>query len=103
MALHGPAGVEQGPHRRVMEEDAEGPRQHTAILFGCYTRKVMLRAMVSVVSALLLCGVAAGAPPEPPIPPDERPPQESFTDEISVSLSTVVVRAVDTWGRPILG
>ena len=50
-------------------------------------------------------GLLAGAAPpgEAPAPPDDRPPQESFTDEISVSLSTVIVRAVDTWGRPILG
>lgn len=29
-------------------------------------------------------------------------PQESFEDEISVSLVEMVVRVVDTWGRPIL-
>jgi len=55
-------------------------------------------------SGVLFFGLAAaGAAPDPPIPPQDQPPQESFTDEISVSLSTVVVRAVDTWGRPILG
>jgi VWFA-related protein len=67
---------------------------------------VKLRARVALwASGVLLSGLAAGAAPpgEPPVPPEERPPQESFSDEISVSLSTVVVRAVDTWGRPILG
>lgn len=68
---------------------------------------MVLRAAALWASSFLLSGLMAGAAPpaEPPIPvpPDDRPPQESFTDEISVSLSTVVVRAVDTWGRPILG
>jgi len=50
-----------------------------------------------------MAGAVLPAEPPVPVPPDDRPPQESFTDEISVSLSTVVVRAVDTWGRPILG
>ena len=68
---------------------------------------MILRAAALWASGFLLFGLAAGAvpPAEPivPAPPDDRPPQEAFTDEISVSLSTVVVRAVDTWGRPILG
>ena len=66
----------------------------------------MLRAAALWASGFLLSGFLAGAaPPGEPaaVPPDDRPPQESFTDEISVSLSTVIVRAVDTWGRPILG
>jgi VWFA-related protein len=60
-------------------------------------------------SGILLFALSAGAAPgEPPVfpaqkPVEERPPQESFTDEITVALSTVVLRAVDTWGRPILG
>jgi VWFA-related protein len=29
--------------------------------------------------------------------------EETFADEITVSLRTVVVRVVDTWGRPVLG
>lgn len=34
---------------------------------------------------------------------DEKPPEDSFEGEITVSLTTLVVRVVDTWGRPILG
>ncbi len=30
-------------------------------------------------------------------------PEKSFAGEITVSLSTLVIRVVDTWGRPILG
>jgi VWFA-related protein len=90
-----------------MHQDSKSPGEHTAILFGCYTQKVTLRAAALWASGFLLSSLMAGAAPpaEPPVsvPPDDRPPQESFTDEISVSLSTVVVRAVDTWGRPILG
>ncbi|MFL6197381.1 MAG: hypothetical protein ACJ75H_24555 [Thermoanaerobaculia bacterium] len=60
-----------------------------------------------LVSGSLLFGLAAGAqtpavPPGTPAPPDTAP-QESFADEITVALSTVVVRVVDTWGKPILG
>lgn len=33
----------------------------------------------------------------------EKPPEQSFEGEITVSLFTMVVRVVDTWGRPILG
>ena len=60
-------------------------------------------------SSLGFPGPPAGAAPGgPPVsqrerPREERPPQEPFTEEITVALSTVVVRAVDTWGRPILG
>ena len=36
--------------------------------------------------------------------PQEQPPEDPFfEEEITVSLSTVVLRVVDTWGRPILG
>ncbi len=41
----------------------------------------------------------AAAPPEPA----SLEPEASFEDAIDVSLLTVVVRAVDTWGNPILG
>jgi VWFA-related protein len=52
------------------------------------------RAAPLVFSALLLLlGAAAAGGQEP---------EETFEDEITVALSTLVVRAVDTWGRPIL-
>jgi hypothetical protein len=55
-------------------------------------------------TGFLLFGMAAGAQmPAGTLPPQDSPPQESFADEITVELSTVVVRAVDTWGKPILG
>jgi VWFA-related protein len=62
----------------------------------------MLRGVaVLLVSGFLGLGAAArSAPPSPQSPPEERPPQ--FEGEIDVSLSTIVVRAVDTWGAPIL-
>ncbi|HEX7185425.1 MAG TPA: hypothetical protein VF756_26610 [Thermoanaerobaculia bacterium] len=33
----------------------------------------------------------------------QEPPQEAFEDEITVALDTVVLRVVDSWGRPVLG
>ncbi|HEX9942043.1 MAG TPA: hypothetical protein VGG03_08505 [Thermoanaerobaculia bacterium] len=63
-------------------------------------------AAVFVLGGLLLCGLAVGAAGRTvpaPEPPRETPPDQSFEDEITVSLSTIVVRVVDTWGRPILG
>lgn len=70
--------------------------------------KLRAVAALGLSAALLFSLPAASAPGDPPVfpaqkPVEERPPQESFTDEITVALSTVVVRAVDTWGRPILG
>lgn len=47
-------------------------------------------------SVLLLSSLPAGAA-------QQEPPEKAFEDEITVSLSTMVVRVVDTWGRPILG
>ncbi|HKI01319.1 MAG TPA: hypothetical protein VKK31_05020 [Thermoanaerobaculia bacterium] len=46
---------------------------------------------------LFLFGPPSGAQPE------KSPPEESFGDEITVSLVPMVIRVVDTWGRPILG
>ena len=62
----------------------------------------MLRGVSALrVSGFLSLGAAARrAPPSPQLPPEEQPPQ--FEGEIDVSLSTIVVRAVDTWGAPIL-
>jgi VWFA-related protein len=56
-------------------------------------------------SALLLCGLCAllaspTAAQDPRALP-EAPPL-SFADEIDVALSTLVVRVVDTWGKPVL-
>lgn len=47
-----------------------------------------------------LCPLAAAAQEPPALP--EAPPL-SFADEIDVALSTLVVRVVDTWGKPVLG
>jgi VWFA-related protein len=62
----------------------------------------MLRGVVALlVSGFIGLGAAArSAPLNPQVPSEERPPH--FEGEIDVSLSTIVVRAVDTWGVPIL-
>lgn len=49
-----------------------------------------------LLGVLLLSPLPAGAAQEEPL-------EKSFEDEITVSISTVVLRVVDTWGRPILG
>ncbi len=61
----------------------------------------MLRAVAALLaSGFLSLGAAArSAPPSPQIPSGTEP---HFEGEIDVSLSTIVVRAVDTWGAPIL-
>jgi VWFA-related protein len=60
----------------------------------------MLRGAAGLVlGGFILFGAMAGAAG----PPKETPPEQSFKGEISVSLSTIVVRVVDTWGRPVLG
>lgn len=46
---------------------------------------------------LLLDAPAASSPQ----PPTEEAPQQSFEDEISVEVVEIVVRVVDTWGKPI--
>ncbi len=62
----------------------------------------MLREVAALlVSGFLSLGAAArSAPPTPQSFSEEQPPH--FEGEIDVSLSTIVVRAVDTWGAPIL-
>lgn len=45
--------------------------------------------------------LAAWTAPDPPVPPSE--PEATFSDAVDVALLTMVVRAVDTWGNPILG
>jgi VWFA-related protein len=75
-------------------------------LCGWYTEKVMLRGVAALlVSGFLgLGGAARSAPPNPQISSEAQSPetQPKFEGEIDVSLSTIVVRAVDTWGAPIL-
>ncbi|HEX6899606.1 MAG TPA: VWA domain-containing protein [Thermoanaerobaculia bacterium] len=51
--------------------------------------------MAFLLTGFLLLLAASGAA-------QSQEPQESFEDEISVSLVEMVVRVVDTWGRPIL-
>jgi VWFA-related protein len=62
----------------------------------------MLRGVAALLVSgfLSLGGAARSAPPTPQVPSEEQPPH--FEGEIDVSLSTIVVRAVDTWGAPIL-
>jgi VWFA-related protein len=58
----------------------------------------MLRRAAGLVLGLFflsLPAVAAGR--------QDQPQEPTFTEEIDVSLSSMVVRVVDTWGRPILG
>src|SRR3954470_4293133 len=62
--------------------------------------------MFRVAAALLLGGLLglgspAGAQDDPDKP--DKKDTASFSGAIDVSIVTVVVRAVDTWGRPILG
>lgn len=57
----------------------------------------MHRVASCLIIGLLLCGSLRGAAAQ------EAQPEKSFEDEISVSLVTMVVRVVDSWGRPIRG
>ena len=64
----------------------------------------MLRgAACLAVGGLLLSGSLPSRSVPPPKSPQEPPPEETFKGEIDVSLSTVVIRVVDSWGKPILG
>jgi VWFA-related protein len=58
-----------------------------------------IKAASLFASGFLLLSILAGAT----VRTAEPPPEDSFADEINVSISTMVVRVVDTWGRPILG
>lgn len=51
---------------------------------------------LGLTGTLLLAAAGASQSEEP------QEPQESFEDEISISLVEMVVRVVDTWGKPIL-
>ncbi len=58
----------------------------------------MLRRAAGLVLGLCLLGLPAGAADR-----QDKPQEPTFSDEIDVSLATVVVRVVDTWGQPMLG
>jgi VWFA-related protein len=62
----------------------------------------MRRALMVLAGAILTAPLAAWVAPEP-APPPPPPPEATFESEIDVSLLTMVVRVVDTWGKPILG
>src|SRR6185295_11230605 len=57
------------------------------------------RALWVLASFALAAPVAARVAPEPAPPP----PEATFESAIDVSLLTMVVRVVDTWGNPVLG
>ena len=57
------------------------------------------RALLVFTSLLLAAPLAAWVAPEP-APPS---PEATFESAIDVSLRTMVVRVVDTWGNPVLG
>ncbi|HET9765230.1 MAG TPA: hypothetical protein VFS60_00200 [Thermoanaerobaculia bacterium] len=57
------------------------------------------RALTVLAGLILAAPLAAWVAPEPAPPPAEA----TFESEIDVSLLTMVVRVVDTWGKPILG
>ena len=65
----------------------------------------MLRgAACLAIGGLLFCGApAVAAGPVTPPSSGEKPPEKTFAGQIDVSLLTMVVRVVDTWGQPILG
>jgi VWFA-related protein len=62
----------------------------------------MLRriAWLVVLGALFASGVRAWVAPEPAA---LVPPEPTYEEAIDVSLLTMVVRVIDTWGNPILG
>jgi VWFA-related protein len=66
----------------------------------------MIRRAACLALGGCLLGFAPGSSvtlPSISQPPREAPPEERFADEIDVSLFTMVIRVVDSWGRPILG
>ncbi len=60
-----------------------------------------LTAMFRIAAAMLLVSGLLGLG-SPAVAQDDKA-ATSFSGEIDVSMVTVVVRAVDTWGRPLLG
>lgn len=59
----------------------------------------MLRRTACLAVCVLLSGPAAWSLSLP----QENPPEQTFEGKIDVSLTTMVIRVVDTWGKPILG
>lgn len=57
-----------------------------------------LTPMIRIAAAVLLVALFGDC-----LQAQDKRDAASFSDEIDVSIVTVVVRAVDTWGRPILG
>lgn len=63
-------------------------------------RSSSLRRAAWVLASLVLAvPLSARVAPEPP----PAPPDATFESAIDVSLLTMVVRVVDTWGKPVLG
>ncbi|HEV7508386.1 MAG TPA: hypothetical protein VGS07_26120 [Thermoanaerobaculia bacterium] len=60
-------------------------------------------AAVLLVGSLLALSLPAAAQDRQDPADTDKKDAASFSSEIKVSIVTVVVRAVDTWGRPILG
>jgi VWFA-related protein len=63
---------------------------------ACLLLGVLLLPLSSVIPA-------GAVLPSRPAPQEQPPEDPSFEGEITVAISTVVLRVVDTWGRPILG
>ncbi|HEV8238806.1 MAG TPA: hypothetical protein VGS57_05525 [Thermoanaerobaculia bacterium] len=58
------------------------------------------RALLVLTSLLIAAPLVAWVAPDPAPPP---PPEATFESAIDVSLFTMVVRVVDSWGNPVLG
>ncbi len=78
----------------MLREDAKCAIDHYRMLY-C----VMLRRATCLAVCVLLSGSAARSLSLP----QETPPEEIFEGKIDVSLTTMVIRVVDSWGKPILG
>src|SRR5688572_26245680 len=61
------------------------------------SRRRALNVLAGLVLAAPLAAWVAGEAAPPP------PAEATYESEIDVSLLTMVVRVVDTWGKPILG
>ena len=54
-------------------------------------------------ACLAICGLLLSGSARSFSRPQETPPEQVFESEIDVSLATMVIRVVDSWGKPILG